>query len=148
MFRRSTEPYRRALTFANREANDWNHAYLGCEHLFMGLLRTTDSVAASALNTLNINEAKARAVLAELLCAGSETGRGRRLPRTHRAKVAIKTYAVEEAKKLRHRCVGTEHLLLALVRDGENMAVKLLECLGSNPDQVRNAVLSHVSPGN
>ncbi|MCA9212534.1 MAG: hypothetical protein KDB27_05695 [Planctomycetales bacterium] len=147
MIRRSTERYRRTLTLAQCEASDWNHTYLGCEHLLMGLLRTADSVAASALKTLNINESNARAVFAAFLCAGNQTGTRRRLPRTRRVKITLKTYAVEEARKLHHGYIGTEHLLLALLRDEENAAVKILESLGATSDQVQDAVLAHVSPG-
>jgi len=146
MFHHRSEQCQRALALAQREAIAWNHGYLGCEHLLIGLLKTSGSVAASALNELEIDETKTRAVLAEFVCPGKETAAKRRLPRTRRAKMAIKSYAFEEARKLGQRTIGAEHILLALLCDGENMAAKILACLGLKSDQVRTAVLAHVSP--
>ena len=146
MFHHRNEQCQRALAFAHGEAIEWNHGYLGCEHLLIGLLKTTGSIAASTLNELKIDETRTRAVLAEFVCPGKENAAKRRLPRTRRAKMAIKSYAPEEARKLDQRTIGTEHLLLALLRDGENIAARILACLGLTSDQVRKAVLTHASP--
>ena len=147
MFHRFTRHYYQALDFARQEAVTWNHGYLGCEHLLIGLLKVTDSVAVSVLSLVDINETKARAICSELVCPGKEPVVKRRLPRTRRATRALKPYAIEEAQTLNHRIIGTEHLLLALLRDDENMAVRILVSLGLQPDQVRKTVLTHLSRG-
>ena len=147
MFYRYTERYRQSLKFACDTAIEWRHSYVGCEHLLIGLLRTTDSVAACVLNSLTIDEAKARAALAEFVCMGREAVPRQRLARTRRAKRALKTFTGQEARRLHHRYIGTEHLLLALLRDRENMAARILEHLGIEPDRVQRAVRGHVLPG-
>jgi ATP-dependent Clp protease ATP-binding subunit ClpC len=146
MFRHTHKQVRRALVMARCEAIEWNHSYLGCEHLLIGLLRTSDSTAAAALGELKIDVTQIRALLTGLVCPGTEVVTKMRLPQTPRAKRATRSYAYHEAHKIGRRVIGTEHLLLALLRDRDNLAVKLLEGLGLTPDQIRKAVMAHVQP--
>ncbi|MFC1762096.1 Clp protease N-terminal domain-containing protein [Planctomycetota bacterium] len=147
MLYRHTDRYRQALDFARQEALVWNHRYLGCEHLLMGLLKTSGSVAATVLNGLKIDETKARTALVTYVCAGKEGVAKRRLPRTPFAKKALRIYAKEESRSLNHRAIGTEHMLLGLLRNEKNVAVKVLVSLGLTPTQVRESVLTLVAPG-
>ena len=143
MFRRYHKHTRRALALAYSEAIEWNHGYLGCEHLLIGLLRTTGSTVASALNELKVDVTQTRALVADFVCPGTETVYKKRLPQIRRARRVITSYAHEEARKRHHKTIDTDHLLLALLRDGENVAAKLFERLGLTPDQIRKA-LGHV----
>ncbi len=144
MFHHTHKQVQRALVLARCEAIEWNHSYLGCEHLLIGLLRTSDSTAAAALSELDVDVTKTRALLTELVCPGTEMVTKMRQPQTPRAKQATKSYAYDEARKLGRQVIGTEHLLLALLRDRENLAAKLLERLGLTPDRIRQAVLARV----
>jgi ATP-dependent Clp protease ATP-binding subunit ClpC len=125
----------------------WHHAYLGCEHLLIGLLIASDCAAASILSKLKLDLAQTRAMMTDLVRPGREAVTRRRLPKTRRARQVLNAYALQEARILHHHYLGTEHVLLALLRDPENMAAKLLSSLGIQPDQVRKAVLAYVLPG-
>ena len=130
MFCRSTDRYRQAIDFARREARLWKHSYLGCEHLLIGLIRTTNSVAATALN---VDLAHARKVMAEQVHRGNTAPTRLRLLPTPRAKGVLRSFTRMEARRMHHRYIGTEHLLLALMCDGENLAIKMLAGLGWEP---------------
>ncbi|MCF7976121.1 MAG: hypothetical protein K9N55_20045 [Phycisphaerae bacterium] len=125
----------------------WHHEYLGCEHLLIGLLMASDCAAASILSDLKIDLAKTRAMLTEFLHPGHEAAKRRRLPKTRCVKRVLNSYARQEARMLHHHYLGTEHMLLALLRDPENMAAKMLSGLGIQPNQVRKATLAYVLPG-
>lgn len=146
MFYQRTDRSKQALAHARQEAKAWNHVYLGCEHILMGLLKT-EGVAASALHGLDIDETKARTVMAELLKPGESIPAEKKWPLTLKAKAALKKYAKREARMLHHHYIGTEHILLGLQQDEENIATRMLKRLGLQPDQVREAVMTLILPG-
>ncbi len=138
MFSRFTERARRVLVLAQQEALRLGHDYIGTEHLLLGLLHEGDGVAAKALASLNIHLAIVRAEVEELIGRG-EAG-GREIGYTPRAKKVIEL-AMEEAVKLGHNYVGTEHLLLGLIREGEGVAAQVLSSLGADIVLVRQRVI-------
>lgn len=134
-FNRFTRRARRVLTLAQEEAQRLNHPYIGTEHLLLGLIREESGVAARVLKELGVEPEKARRALEDLL------GRGQGKPSskiglTPHTKRVIEL-AVDEARRLNHQYIGTEHLLLGLIREGEGMAVNVLRSLGVNLDRVR-----------
>jgi len=134
-FDKFTERARRVLTLAQEEAQRFNHNYIGTEHLLLGLVREGDGVAAKVLNNLGVELSKVRSAVEFII------GRGEKPPTTEigltpRAKKVIEL-AVEEARRLNHSYIGTEHLLLGLVREGEGIAFGVLESLGVSLERVR-----------
>lgn len=129
MFEHFTERARKVMQLANREAQKWNHEYIGTEHILLGLLDEIaeggGGVAAGILKVLSVNLQDVRLEMEKLLQSGPEMVTMGRLPQTPRAKKVIE-YSMEEARGLDHNYVGTEHLLLGLLKEQESMAGKLL----------------------
>src|SRR5436305_7847254 len=142
-FDKFTERARRVLTLAQEEAQRFNHNYIGTEHLLLGLVREGDGVAAKVLNNLGVELSKVRSAVEFIIGRGEKSISGE-IGLTPRAKKVIEL-AVEEARRLNHSYIGTEHLLLGLVREGEGIAFGVLESLGVNLEKVRTQVIQVVS---
>ena len=134
-FDKFTERARRVLTLAQEEAQRFNHNYIGTEHLLLGLVREGDGVAAKVLANLGVELNKVRSAVEFIIGRGDRQSSGE-IGLTPRAKKVIEL-AVDEARRLQHSYIGTEHLLLGLVREGEGIAAGVLESLGVNLERVR-----------
>jgi ATP-dependent Clp protease ATP-binding subunit ClpC len=134
-FDKFTERARRVLTLAQEEAQRFNHNYIGTEHLLLGLVREGDGVAAKVLANLGVELNKVRSAVEFIIGRGDRASSGE-IGLTPRAKKVIEL-AVDEARRLGHSYIGTEHLLLGLVREGEGIAAGVLESLGVNLERVR-----------
>jgi ATP-dependent Clp protease ATP-binding subunit ClpA len=150
MYERFTDRSRRVMQLANREAQRFNHEYIGTEHILLGLVSEGSGVAANVLKNLNINLREVRRQVERIVQHGPGGDRvvEGRFPKTPRAKKVIE-YAVEEAKRLKHNYIGTEHLLLGLLREEEGVAAQVLIYLGLKLDTVREEVtnlLGHAIP--
>jgi len=134
-FEKFSERARRSLTYAQEEAQRFNHNYIGTEHILLGLVREGEGVAARVLTNLGVNLNKVRAAVEFIIGRGEKTTSGD-VGLTPRAKKVIEL-AVDEARRLNHNYVGTEHLLLGLLREGEGVAGGVLESLGINLERAR-----------
>jgi ATP-dependent Clp protease ATP-binding subunit ClpC len=134
-FDKFSERARRVLTLAQEEAQRFNHNYIGTEHLLLGLVREGDGVAAKVLANLGVELNKVRSAVEFIIGRGDRAVLGE-IGLTPRAKKVIEL-AVDEARRLNHGYIGTEHLLLGLVREGEGIAAGVLESLGVNLEKVR-----------
>ena len=134
-FDKFTERARRVLTLAQEEAQRFNHNYIGTEHLLLGLVREGDGVAAKVLSNLGVELNKVRSAVEFIIGRGDRATSGE-IGLTPRAKRVIEL-SVDEARRLNHSYIGTEHLLLGLVREGEGIAAGVLESLGVNLERVR-----------
>ncbi len=134
-FEKFSERARRVLTLAQEEAQRFNHHYIGTEHILLGLVREGDGVAAKVLANLGVDLGKVRAAV-EFIIGRGEKGATAEIGLTPRAKRVIEL-AVDEARRLNHSYIGTEHLLLGLLREGEGVAAGVLESLGVNLEKVR-----------
>ena len=141
-FDKFTERARKVLTLAQEEAQRFNHNYIGTEHLLLGLVREGDGVAARVLNNMGVNLPKVRSAVEFIIGRGESMVLGD-IGLTPRAKKVIEL-AVDEARRLNHHYIGTEHLLLGLVREGEGIAAGVLESLGVNLEKVRSQVMQVV----
>ena len=137
-FDKFTERARRVLTLAQEEALRFNHNYIGTEHLLLGLVREGEGVAAKVLANLGVELNKVRSAVEFIIGRGDRAVMGE-IGLTPRAKKVIEL-AVDEARRLGHHYIGTEHLLLGLVREGEGIAAGVLESLGVSLDKVRAEV--------
>jgi ATP-dependent Clp protease ATP-binding subunit ClpC len=144
-FDKFTDRARKVLTLAQEEAQRFNHNYIGTEHLLLGLVREGDGVAAKVLANMGVQLPKVRSAV-EFIIGRGETMSVAELGLTPRAKKVIEL-AVDEARRLNHHYIGTEHLLLGLVREGEGIAAGVLESLGVNLERVRTQVMQVVSQG-
>lgn len=144
-FEKFTERARRVLALAQEEARRFNHNYIGTEHLLLGLVREGEGVAARVLQSMGVQLPKVRSAVEFIIGRGESTVVGE-IGLTPRARMVIK-YAVEEASRLGHHYIGTEHLLLGLVREGEGIAAGVLESLGVNLEKVRRQVLQVLAQG-
>ena len=143
-FDKFTERARKVLSLAQEEAQRFQHNYIGTEHLLLGLVREGEGVAAKVLNNLGVDLNKVRSTVEFIIGHGDRIIIGE-IGLTPRAKKVIEL-AVDEARRLDHHYIGTEHLLLGLVREGEGIASGVLESLGVNLERVRTQtimVLSH-----
>jgi ATP-dependent Clp protease ATP-binding subunit ClpC len=138
-FDRFTERARKVLTLAQEEAQRFNHNYIGTEHLLLGLVREGDGVAAKVLSNLGVDLTKVRSAVEFIIGRGDRPTSGE-IGLTPRAKKVIEL-AVDEARRLGHHYIGTEHLLLGLIREGEGIAAGVLESLGVNLEKVRSEVI-------
>ncbi|MDY6836266.1 MAG: ATP-dependent Clp protease ATP-binding subunit [Chloroflexota bacterium] len=134
-FEKFSERARRVLTFAQEEANRFHHNYIGTEHILLGLVRESDGVAAKVLINLGVDLGKLRSAVEFVMERGEKTS-SRDTGLTPRSKKVIEL-AVDEARRLQHNYIGTEHLLLGLLREGEGVAVGILESLGVNLEKAR-----------
>ncbi len=135
-FDRFTKRARRVLTFAQEEARQMNHNYIGTEHLLLGLVREENGVAVRVLREMEIDPRQIREIVERTVGRGQRTPRGK-LTLTPRTKRVIEL-AVDEARRLGQHYIGTEHLLLGIVREGEGVAVDILKGLGVGLDEVRS----------
>jgi len=145
MFERFTERARRVVVFAQEEARDLNHNYIGTEHLLLGLLRDADSVAGRALRELDISQDAVREQVTEIIGRGKRSPSGH-IPFTPRAKKVLEL-SLREALQLNHNYIGTEHVLLGLVGEGEGVAAQVLIKLGGSLGRVRDKVIQLAPPG-
>ena len=134
-FEKFSERARRVLSLAQEEAQRFNHNYIGTEHILLGLVRETDGVAAKVLSNLNVELGKVRSAVEFIIGRGERQSSGE-IGLTPRAKKVIEL-AVDEARRLSHHYIGTEHLLIGLMREGEGVAAGVLESLGVNLDKIR-----------
>src|SRR5205814_1005184 len=135
-FDKFTERARKVLQLAQEEAQRFNHNYIGTEHLLLGLVREGEGVAAKVLANLGVDLNKVRSAVEFIIGRGERTVTGD-IGLTPRAKKVIEL-SVEEARRLNHNYIGTEHLLLGLVREGEGIAAGVLESVGVNLARVRH----------
>ena len=134
-FEKFSESARRVLSLAQEEAQRFNHNYIGTEHILLGLVRENDGVAAKVLSNLNVELTKVRSAVEFIIGRGERSAPGE-IGLTPRAKKVIEL-AVDEARRLNHSYIGTEHLLIGLMREGEGVASGVLESLGVNLDKIR-----------
>ncbi len=146
MFERFTDRARKVMALANQEAQRFNHEYIGTEHILLGLVKEGSGVGANVLKNLEIDLRKVRLEVEKLVKPGPEMVTMGKLPQTPRAKKVIE-YAIEEARNLNHNYVGTEHLLLGLLREHDGVAAQVLMNLGLKLDQVREEVLNLLGAG-
>ena len=139
LFDKFTKRARQVLQFATEEARNFNHPYVGTEHILLGLIREGESISARVLDELGIKLPQARSAVEFIVGPGEGPARMDQ-DLTARAKKVIE-YAIEEAKRLNHHYIGSEHLLLGLVRNGEGVATGVLDIMGVSLEQVRNQVL-------
>src|SRR5215207_7127682 len=138
-FDKFTKRAKQVLQIATEEARAFNHPYIGTEHILLGLIREGEGVAARVLDDLGVKLSQARHAV-EFIVGMGEGPTRQDQDLTARAKKVI-AYAVEEAKRLNHHYIGSEHLLLGLVRNGEGVATGVLDIMGVSLEQVRNQVL-------
>src|SRR6516225_6358924 len=141
MYERFTDRARKVMQLANQEAQRFNHEYIGTEHILLGLVKEGTGVAANVLKNLDIDLRKIRMEVEKIVQAGPDMVTMGKLPQTPRAKKVIE-YSIEEARDLNHNYVGTEHLLLGLLREQEGVAAQVLMNLGLSLDHVREEVLN------
>ena len=141
MYERFTDRARKVMQLANQEAQRFNHEYIGTEHILLGLVKEGSGVAANVLKNLDIDLRKIRLEVEKIVQSGPDMVTMGKLPQTPRAKKVIE-YSVEEARNLNHNYVGTEHLLLGLLREQEGVAAQVLMNLGLKLEDVREEVLN------
>ncbi len=129
------------MALANQEAQRLGHEYIGTEHILLGLVKEGSGVGASVLKNLNVNLPKVRLEVKKFIKSGTETVAKGKLPQTPRAKKIIE-HAIYEARELGHHYVGTEHLLLGLLRDRDGVAAQVLMSLNLRLEDVRDEVVS------
>src|SRR5881394_4301087 len=139
-FDKFTERARKVLQLAQEEAQRFNHNYIGTEHILLGLVREGDGVAARVLNNLGIELNKVRSAVEFIIGRGDRMVMGE-IGLTPRAKRVIEL-AVDEARRLNHHYIGTEHLLLGVVREGGGVGAGVLESLGVSVEQARRVTLA------
>src|SRR5215210_2897105 len=143
MYERFTDRARKVMQLANQEAQRFHHEYIGTEHMLLGLIKEGSGVASNVLKNLDVDLRKIRLEVEKIV----QTGPGGdqvvlgKLPHTPRALKAI-NFAVDEARNLNHNYVGTEHLLLGLLREQEGVAAQVLMNLGLKLEDVREEVLN------
>jgi ATP-dependent Clp protease ATP-binding subunit ClpA len=143
MFERFTDRARRVVVLAQEEARRLDHNYIGTEHLLLGLVHDDEGVAAKALEDLGISLAAVRQQVRDIIGGGASAPTGH-IPFTPRAKKVLEL-GLREALQLGHNYVGTEHILLGLVREGEGVAAQVLVRLGADLQVVRQAVVQRLS---
>lgn len=146
MYERFTDRARKVMQLANQEAQRFNHEYIGTEHILLGLVKEGSGVAANVLKNLDVDLRKIRLEVEKLVQSGPEMVTIGKLPQTPRAKKVIE-YSMEEARNLNHNYVGTEHILLGLLREQEGVAAQVLMNLGLKLDDVREEVLNLLGHG-
>ena len=143
MFERFTDRARRVVVLAQEEARLLNHSYIGTEHILLGLIHEGEGVAAKALETLGISLEAVRAQVEEIIGQGGSSPSGH-IPFTPRAKKVLEL-SLREALQLGHNYIGTEHILLGLIREGEGVAAQVLVKLGADLSRVRQQVIQLLS---
>jgi ATP-dependent Clp protease ATP-binding subunit ClpA len=143
MFERFTDRARRVVVLAQEEARLLNHNYVGTEHLLLGLIHEGQGVAAKALESLGISLEAVRAQVEEIIGRGQQAPTGH-IPFTPRAKKVLEL-SLREAKQLGHNYIGTEHILLGLIHEGEGVAAQVLVKLGADLSRARGQVIGLLS---
>ncbi len=143
MFERFTDRARRVVVLAQEEARLLNHNYIGTEHILLGLIHEGEGVAARALESMGINLEAVRNQVVEIIGQGSQAPSGH-IPFTPRAKKVLEL-SLREALQLGHNYIGTEHILLGLIREGEGVAAQVLQKLGAELQKVRQTVIQLLS---
>ncbi|HEX6381044.1 MAG TPA: Clp protease N-terminal domain-containing protein, partial [Acidimicrobiia bacterium] len=143
MFERFTDRARRVVVLAQEEARLLNHNYIGTEHILLGLIHEGEGVAAKALESLGISLEAVRAQVEEIIGQGGSSPSGH-IPFTPRAKKVLEL-SLREALQLGHNYIGTEHILLGLIREGEGVAAQVLVKLGADLSRVRQQVIQLLS---
>src|SRR4051812_28216578 len=140
MYERFTDRARKVMQLANQEAQRFNHEYIGTEHILLGLVKEGSGVAANVLKNLDIDLRKIRLEVETMVQSGPPCYVGGKLPHTPKVKQVI-SHAIDEARKLNHNYVGTEHVLLGLLREDEGVAAQVLMNLGLKLEDVREEVM-------
>ena len=143
MFERFTDRARRVVVLAQEEARALNHNYIGTEHILLGLIQEGEGVAAKALESMGISLDAVRTEVKEIIGSGGHPPSGY-IPFTPRAKKVLEL-ALREALQLGHKYIGTEHILLGLIREGEGVAAQVLVKLGADLSRVRQQVIQLLS---
>src|SRR5436189_1014756 len=143
MFERFTDRARRVVVLAQEEARMLSHNYIGTEHILLGLIHEGEGVAAKALESLNISLEAVRSQVEEIIGQGGSSPSGH-IPFTPRAKKVLEL-SLREALQLGHNYIGTEHILLGLIREGEGVAAQVLVKLGADLSRVRQQVIQLLS---
>ncbi|MHC4075859.1 MAG: ATP-dependent Clp protease ATP-binding subunit [Planctomycetota bacterium] len=146
MFERFTDRARKVMALANQEAQRFNHEYIGTEHILLGLVKEGSGVGATVLKNLDVDIKKLRLEVEKLVKSGPDMVTMGKLPQTPRAKKVIE-FAIEEARSLNHNYVGTEHILLGLLRESEGIAAQVLMSLGLKLEDIRQEVLNLLGAG-
>jgi ATP-dependent Clp protease ATP-binding subunit ClpA len=137
---KATRRARRAIELAEAEARRLHHSYLGTEHILLGLIDEGEGVAAAALGRMTANLNDVRAAITTIVAPGDNEDAGSEIEATARAERAVRL-AEDEAQSMGHHYLGTEHLLLGLIREGEGIAAGVLQSLGIDLDRARQAVI-------
>jgi ATP-dependent Clp protease ATP-binding subunit ClpC len=145
MFERFTDRARRVVVLAQEEARLLNHNYIGTEHILLGLVHEGEGVAAKAMEAMEISLEAVRQQVEEIIGRG-ETAPSGHIPFTPRAKKVLEL-SLRESLQLGHDYIGTEHILLGLLREGEGVAAQVLVRLGADLNRVRQQVLQLLSGG-
>ena len=143
MFQRFSDSARRVVVLAQEEARKINHNYIGTEHLLLGLIQEGEGIAARALESMHVELDAVRSQVVEIIGLGSTPPSGH-IPFTPRAKKVLEL-SLREALQLGHNYIGTEHIMLGLLREGEGVAAKVLVKLGVDLERLRNHVLKMLS---
>src|SRR4029453_5445816 len=143
VFERFTDRARRVVVLAQEEARMLNHNYIGTEHILLGLVRERDGVAGIALVSLDISLDAVRQQVEEIIGKGQAAPTGH-IPFTPRAKKVLEL-SLREALQLGHNYIGTQHILLGLIREGEGVAAQVLQKLGADLNRVRQTVIQILS---
>jgi ATP-dependent Clp protease ATP-binding subunit ClpC len=141
MYERFTDRARKVMQLANQEAQRFNHEYIGTEHILLGLIKEGSGVAANVLKNLDVDLRKVRREVEKMVHCGPDLVHIGKLPQTPRAKKVIE-YAIEEARNINHNYVGTEHLLLGLLREQIGVGAQVLMNLGLKLEDVREEILN------
>ena len=139
MFERFTDRARRVVVFAQEEARMLNHNYIGTEHILLGLIHEGEGVAAKALESLGISLDAVRQQVEEIIGRGQQAPSGH-IPFTPRAKKVLEL-SLREALQLGHTYIGTEHILLGLIHEGDGVAAQVLVKLGADLNRTRQQVI-------
>src|ERR1700728_4001813 len=140
MFERFTDRARRVVVLAQEEARMLNHNYIGTEHILLALIREGEGVAAHALESLGISLEGVRQQVEEIIGRGQQAPPSGHIPLTPRTKKVLEL-SLREALRLGHNYIGTEHILLGLIREGDGVAAQVLVMLGADLNRVRQQVI-------
>jgi ATP-dependent Clp protease ATP-binding subunit ClpA len=146
MYERFTDRARKVMQLANQEAMRFNHEYIGTEHVLLGLVKEGSGVASHVLKNLDVDLRKVRLEVEKQIQSGPDMITMGKLPQTPRTKKIIE-YSIEEARGLNHNYVGTEHILLGLIREEEGVAGSVLTSLGVETEDLREEVLNLLGHG-
>ena len=145
MYERFTDRARKVMQLANQEAQRFNHEYIGTEHILLGLIKEGSGVAANVLKNLDVDLRTIRLAIEKLVQSGPDMVTMGKLPQTPRTKEVIE-YSMDEARNLNHNYVGTEHILLGLLREPEGVAAQVLMNLGLKLENVRAEIMALLGP--